>query len=374
LVAVAALVGLLFALARSDGTGENLEAEGADGSAPAEVEVRYVDDAPATTGKSRALIPAPTPPPSTLPVGQYLLGKPTGLWLFYGGQDPLQRLDLDSGEHIEVGARAIPVAVNGEDVVLYQPASGVFGWVLIEDPGEQSLAWRRGPVAPGPEPGQLWILDPQRDLAHPAGVAVGAGRWDLIDLATVRLLEQRPGDLYPEVEAQYSQRSARGLDIWAMRPPPDLSNRSSGVHRYEPDGYRRLQAGWVLTSSPTVALIQSCADGGDCGLSWLDPADGRAIDLPVPDGDLSAAELVAGGNWLRHVDTEGRVGFLNLGTGEKLSPPGVGARLSPDARWMATVGPDRVSVFDVSVGLVEPVMEIELFDQMDGGELLFVTR
>ena len=312
-----------------------------------------------------------TAPPTTLVPGVFLLGEPTGLWLFYGGADPLQRLDLDSGERIEYGLQALPIAATGDDLVLHQEESGVSGWVLAADPGEQALNWKRGPVAPADEPGLLWVLDPSTSMDHPAGVTVGFGRWQLFDLAANRVLDRRPGDLYDEIEANVDADGARFRSVG-----PDYSNRPDGVYRYNEDGYRRIAEGRAVAVDGSKVLVTTCAAGSGvaeaCAASWIDGQTGAVLDDPVPDGNIGAATL-SNGRLLLSPDNAGAATLFELDSGETSSLEDLDQPVvSPDGRWLAGFAEDTLIIRDL-LGRQQPMTYGE-FSREGGGNLLFVAR
>ncbi len=341
---------------------------------------------PTTTAPTTTTIPVPsaapsplsvatTVPPTTLVPGQFLLGEPTGLWLFYGGTDPLQRLNLDNGEFVTFGLEAFPVEATGEDLVLYQGRSGVSGWVLASNPGEQALTWKRGPVAPGPEPGLLWALDREEGMEHPSGEPAGSGRWQLFDLAENRVLERRPGDLYDDVEAVLT-----GSEADRFRVAPDYSNRPDGIYRYGEDGYRRIADGQVLAADGSLLLVSDCtvlesadAEPGTCRSAWLDGETGGTFSDPIPARDVRSARFQSSGRWLITVDATGETSLIELESGAQTPLNNLaGAAVSPDGRWLAGLNAGELVIEDL-LGLRE-TFRYELPDSDDGGTLLMVER
>ncbi len=320
--------------------------------------------------------PETTVVPTTMVPGRFLVGEPTGLWLFFGGVDPLQRLDLDTGEVTRYGLQADPVLATGPDLVLYQREVGIVGWVLATDPGEQALTWKRGPVAVGDEPSHLWILDRETDMEHPSGEPVGPGRWELFDTDANRVLERRPGDLDPAVEAELAPRQQVGGGAEMIRPGPALSSRTDGVYAYDESGYRRLGPGRVYAYDDRAALVGTCPPvgaAGDCDLRWIDRASGEPVEQPLPTGRIRYARVLAGGDWLHTIDDELSSELLQRSTGRRIVGDWVSQpAISPDGRWLALLSDGSVTVTDLSSD--RRVLVFDGFDQSGGGSLLFVER
>ncbi|MGI9597014.1 MAG: hypothetical protein ACR2QK_12695 [Acidimicrobiales bacterium] len=326
-----------------------------------------------TTSIPTTTVAETTIPRTTMVPGQFLLGEPTGLWLFYGGADPLQRVDLDTGELIEFGIEAHPVASTGEHVVLYQAESKVAGWVSAAEPGQQALSWKSGQVAPDDEAGRLWILDRSRDRDHPSGEPVGPGEWQLFETATNLVLDRRPGELYDEVEAVYAESRLVGGRFEVLRPGPDLSTRPDGVYRYDEAGNQLIDSGHLFTYDDGHALLGRCPADEPCSFTWIDRAAGAAAERPVPEGRIVFAELLAGGEWLHAVGRSSRSQLINLTTGERLEyERGIEPTISPDGRWLGLLSDDVVTLVDM-VGNREPV-EYRGLNRRQGGDLLFVER
>jgi hypothetical protein len=296
----------------------------------------------------------PAAPPSTIADGRPVLDLPTGLALFYGGEAPLQRVDLDTGRLAVFGIRAHPVLVTGSTLVLRQPDADLVGWVPLADPGQQAKVWKRGRVTGGSEPGQLWVLDPAVDERHPAGAATGSGRWELFDLTEDRVVRRLPGDLHDEVEVAADAEPPVGGVFDALGPPPLLSTRPDGVHRHGEDGYRRLAAGRALVDDAGVGLVASgsCSSGDSCDLVWIDVATGGVVDRPLPGGRPRVAAVVGGGRWLHTVDWDGRSELLELGTGRRIEHTWATDRptISPDGRWLAEWFGTTVVISDLDGG------------------------
>ena len=307
--------------------------------------------------------------------GDYLLGEPVGLWLFYGGDDPLQRIDLDTGERVDFGIEAYPVLATSDDVVLYQGESKVSGWVSSAQPAEQALNWKPGPVAPGPARGLLWILDDSRDMEHPSGEPVGSGRWELFDTATNRVVERRPGDRYEQSRTPAATSAVPVGRFEVLSPGPDYSNRPDGVYSYGDDGYGRVGDGRVLAYDGTSMLVEDCV-ADPCSHSWIDRADGVPVGDPVPSRAVASAELLAGGRWLHAVDGGGRSQLIDRETGgrfdfDRLASPTV----SPDGRWLAwVVGQGNETTVFITDLVSDETFSYRGLSKRGAGDLLFVER
>ncbi len=307
--------------------------------------------------------------------GEFLLGEPTGLWLFYGGTDPLQRIDLDTGELVDFGIQAYPVLATGGDVVLYQGEAKVSGWVSTAEPGEQALIWKTGPVAPAADDGMVWILDRSRDMEHPSGEPVGSGRWELFDIAANRVVARRPGDRYEQSGSAAAASKPPVGRFEVLSPGPEYSSRPDGVYRYGDDGYRRVGDGRVLTYDDASVLMEDCA-GGRCDYSWVGRVGGEPVGDPVANGSVVSAELLAGGRWLQTIDGAGQAQLLDRESGDRLDFDRLASpTVSPDGRWLAWVVGRRgeATVFVTDLASEETVAYRGLATR-GSGDLLFVER
>lgn len=387
---ILALLGVLAVLGDGDPEGAGGGQPGmAEGDGPRPTLAGFFTTTSTTAATTTA---APTTaPPTTMSPGEFLLGEPTGLWLFYGGADPLQRLDLDTGELIEFGLQASPILATdrggggdaggdaGGDIVLYQGASGVVGWVSSENPAEQALNWKDGPVAPGPVPGTLWILDRSEDGEHPSGLAVGSGRWELFDTDANRVIERRPGDLYPDVLTAHAESMELGGRFEALHPGPDFTTRADGVYAYGDDAYRRIGDGRILTYDDSLVLLAECPEaagsGDGCRHRWIDRASGDPVDQPTPgSASVVFAELLGGGRWLHTIDDRERSELVDLSTGIRLElDRSAHLTVSPDGRWLAYLAGKSLIVSDLA-GDLGKSFEYRDLSLDGGGDLLFVER
>lgn len=358
LLAAAVVIGGLWLLARSSDSGDQaLPAPGGEARALPSTTEPPADDEVAAAGTSTV-------------VDQFMLGQPTGYHLFYGGDDPLQRLDLDTGRLDVFDLEATPVLVVGETLVVHQASSGLVGWMSVDELGQQVQTWRRGSVARGPD-GLLWVLDPdaEPDLgeADVAGEAEGAGQWELIDTDLDRVLERRPAGLIDWTDATPPAEIA-----WS-RPSPELRARAAV------DGLL-LTHGTVIDSSAThdVALIARCSAPGVCEATWIDALSGAEVDLPQPAADPAPqwASIIGGGRWVITIDRELGVELLELGSGRRIERSlSARATVSPDGRWLAEWFGNTVVISDLDPERAVPVVAtLTAFDRQSGGGLLFVEN
>lgn len=379
LAGLAVVAALLVLLARPGQTGD-----GSDGPADGAASPPATSTPPTTrSARTPATVPTTALPALAAPVA----GEPSGMTLFLGGDQPLTAIDLDSGEVSRYGLTAHPVLATGGDLVLYQEEVGIVGWVPIEDPGRQALSWKRGRVAAGSGPGLLWILDPEVDEPHPAGVDVGFGRWELFETATNRRVFRMPGDLYPDIERFIEAPPTVGGPFEALRPGPWFSTRRDGVYRAIEDGYTLVTTGRVLTNDEDAVLVEQCTIEGTCTVAWFAVETGEPVDRALPRVRPRVARLVGGGAWLHSVGWAGTSELLELATGRRVEHDWAEARptLSPDGRWLAHwAGPSLGSgsgsgagytlvISDLAAdGAPRPVAEIDTIERGRSPGLLFV--
>lgn len=328
-----------------------------------------------------------TPPPSTLPDGELLLGEPTGLWLFYGGDDPLQRLDLDNGEFVTYGIRANPVFATGSSLVISQTGlETLSSWVGLADPGEQPHIWKTGPVARAATEGDLWIYErPTPERAEP--------RWTRFAAAEHRMVERR--EVISTVPADDGVGRSR-----ALVPGPDLISDDGQTYEYVNGRYELRGPGSILAYDDGHALTVQCPDE-KCYVQWMARASWEPFGFPTPYDPPADVELLAGASWLYLVSDDIRPSNLVDGAGpqtptEKHRHEGLGGdgrtiellptavfgsyyfgegtavNISPDGRWLAW---EKESG---SVGIrnlkTDDVYEIDSFDRSRNGSLLFVDK
>ncbi len=322
-----------------------------------------------TVPPSRVITVAPTAAPTTLAPGDFLLGAETGLWLFFGGDATLQRLDLDNGELVDYGTRAAPVGVTGGDLVLFLRGAELVGWIPVGSPGQQPQVWKPGSVAFDETPGQLWVLDPDEDsvdpnednvdpdedIADPSGSADGYGSWELIDTASALSIEQRPGNLYQELEALRPTADDLPASVAALRPGPAVAARPDALlaltdGRYEPILGGPLE---LLAYDRDRVLVRTCTEQS-CAVTWQSRSlDAPAASLPRqrPGPDVVWTGFVAGGQWLVAYYPGGDAELIEIeGTGRARFPAGANPTMSDDGQWIAFQTDGQYVILDTVSG------------------------
>ncbi len=319
-------------------------------------------------------LPAPTTSVPVVVADAPVLGEVSDLLLFYGGDGPLQSVDLDSGVLTRYGLVAHPVLATGRVLVLHQEQAGIVGWVPLDDPGQQALTWKRGQVAPGSGPGLLWVLDPSTDEPH-RDEEVGSGRWELFDVVRNRISLRIPADLHPEVEGVRQREDPLGGVADVVRPAPFFSNRPDGVYLSGEDGFRKVADGRLFAHDRGTALVGRCSAEESCQLRWIETADGTTIDRPLPRARPRVANLVADGAWLHSIRDDGTSELLELATGRRIEHNWASDRptISPDGRWLAEWFGTTVVLSDLAGdGPPRTVGWIGDFEAEGPGSLLFV--
>ncbi|MEM9562931.1 MAG: hypothetical protein AAGA93_09955 [Actinomycetota bacterium] len=320
-------------------------------------------------------LPAPTTSEPVVVADAPVLGEPSDLLLFYGGDGPLQSVDLDSGVLTRYGLVAHPVLATGRVLVLHQEEAGIVGWVPLDDPGQQALTWKRGQVAPGSGPGLLWVLDPTTDEPHEEGADVGSGRWELFDVVRNRISVRIPADLHPEIEEPASSEEPLGGIADVIRPGPFFSTRPDGVYLSIEGGFRKVADGRLLAHDLETALVGTCPADATCDLRWIETVGGTTIDRPLPGIRPRVANLVAGGAWLHSIADDGTSELLELATGRRIKHnwPTDRPTLSPDGRWLAEWFGTTVVLSDLGGnGPPRTVGWVADFEADGPGSLLFV--
>lgn len=335
-------------------------------------------------------VPAPVPgatTTSTAAPSRPVLNEVSGHQLFYGGDAPLQRLDLDTGTSTTFGLRAHPVLVTGRTLVLYQEESDRIGWVPLADPAQQVQTWKRGFVATGNGPNLLWVLDPAGE-PDPAELrpGMGTGVWEQYLVNTNQAVETTPADLHPEVEADELGAEPLGGAVRVLRNRGP-SNRPDGVYlplrgdggledvRIAPGRFLAFDGVGSGGDDRLLALAGTCGPEGPCDLSWFDLSSfEEGFDHPLPAVRPRRVYNVAGGTWLHSIGWDGRSELLEIDTGRRIEHDWETARptISPDGRWLAELDGDSVVVTDLETE--EAVTVAGGFDLEGSGSLLFVPR
>lgn len=323
-----------------------------------------VGDTPATTLIVPTSQPLVNPPTTQLPAVQ-IVGEPTGLWLFFGGDANLQRLDVDTGVVDLFGLRAHPLLAVGNELVVGHNATNSVGWVSLSDPGEQPNGWKDARVARGVLPGHMWTFE--------------RATWTQFDLADNKVIEQIQASAPVPLGAGGEGRPA------LLIPGPRLISTGNGVFEATDDGdHIKVADGRLLTFDDSKALVEQCpASLSECRPVWLDRERWQPLDLAVPESGVAFAEILGGGRYLHTVDIAGerhQLLFLEpgqaqeVGAGFRLSTDVGSLTISADGRWMA-LGPDDsglVQLLDMNTGDV--AASWPGFDAEFTGTLLLVDQ
>jgi hypothetical protein len=323
-----------------------------------------VGDTPATSLIVPTTVPGSTAPTTLVP-DIALTKQPTGLWLFYGGDDSLQRVDLDTGNLDVYGLRAHPLMAVAGELVVAHAGSNTLGWVGLDNPGEQAEGWKNAWLAVDvTSPDRAWLL--------------ANDEWVLHDLAANTLLERVPVAAAPPLGGGPVGRPA------LMIPGPEVISTPNGVYQLETGAYRRvLDGGQVLLFDSDRALVQRCGEVLiDCTVVWRSRSGWSSQDLPTPVGPVAFAEVLGSGRWLHTIDPAGQHRLLALDDGEGLARGESfqveveveSLSVSSDARWLAVKRRDAgvIELIDLSTGLVES--RFEGFEVGQGGTLLLVSQ
>ena len=316
---------------------------------------RGPDTLPTTTG--------PQPEIELLPVEGSI-----GLWLFVGGDGPLQRIDLDDGSVTTFGLRAHPILASSTQLMLAIDSSSAVGWVGLDDPGQQGDGWGQADVAYGSTPDTVWVR------RHKTG-----DEWLNFDLETNLIAARRPVIENPR---RLTDLEGRGKVIV---PGPELVATANGIFLTTEESSERIGSGRLLTFDPGRALIQVCVETLEsCSVEWRSADGWELLDLPLPaTSDVLYAEILGGGTWLLSVDRPtGVIELLPLSGGQAtVTLPAADSlpSISSDGRWMARVDPDtgtiRVSnleterlVTTIGGSSIEPGSSVLLVDKPSASE------
>ncbi len=304
-----------------------------------------VDDGPTT------LPPTTAPPTEMTPLPA---GVTTGVWLFTGGEGPLQRIDLDTGTVETYGLRARPILAAGGELLVAIESSSAIGWVGLGDPGQQGNGWAVSDVAYGTTPGTVWLR------RHSPG-----DEWLNFDLESNVILARRPVTASPQRVTSLEGRGA------LMVPGPELLATPSGVFRTTEEGSQRIGSGRLLAFDQSRALVEQCPQSLEtCTVEWRTSDSWQLIDLPRPSStDVHYAEIMGGGTWLLAVDqSTGMIELLPLAgdrDGFDFPPSATLPSVSNDGRWMAHLDPETstIEVYDLDAERLLSTIEGSTFDQ-----------
>lgn len=302
--------------------------------------------APATTRAN------PPPTATTLiDMGRPLLAETTGWELFARGPGVVVRIAPATGRVTETPVPALatdgPVSfVVSGDAALVRPLDAVPGYVVPDGAPARRLGvafGRRGPMLPGPGPGQVWTLAPGE---HPTAL---------------RLTSVSDGTTGAEIPVPF------GTSLASIHPDGSgnvLFTGFSGVYDARPGRIVRIASTELLAVGPTGWVATGCDVPGPCTTLLVDRATGvrRPLALPVdaavplgavsPDGSRAALCTVgATGTHLTLLDlVSGRQRALDV-TVDTAGDQRVA--WSPDGRWLFAVTADgRLAVVDAGTGRV----------------------
>ncbi len=269
--------------------------------------------------------------------GDPLLGEPTGLSLYVGGNG-LSVIDLDSGVVTKFPTRGSPLLADEAWLILRAETGGI-DVVPTSDPLAPHLqladdAWY--PLAwDGPD--HVWV----------ASFEGGS-------VPTWRSVSVADGKSRTVIE---SNRMAASVDGPEVAGPP-----SGGVFELEPDRrtYRRLADGFPLAASDTAILVQDCDSpvASSCRNYWIDRATGQEIDRFVPSFESWWGIRSSPTGRFLMVDSDIGSRLWDIERGVEIAVLGysdMGSGMvgfSPDGRFAAYTGPQRneVVVYDAMSG------------------------
>ena len=318
---------------------------------------------PSTSTSSRTTTSRPVTSPTTEPGsgvssptrlvgdGGPVLGQPVGLSLLVGGQgsDSLERFDLDTGVVTRYPGIGTPVAASDRFLVLLASASdGGFGQEGLlravplddleaegHDLGAAMGFYPWSTVAPGPDPGQIWVLG--------AGDTPG---WRLVGIDDGAVLETVPAT------AQAGQIPGAGPDI--------DSSASGGLFERGPQGYRQVHPGRPLAVTEDSVLTVTCTQPAVCELSWLSRATWQPIDRAGPDDLILLVSFISpDGRYLGYFGSDGgplrRQHIFDAERRETLNPAVTDSEVtslagSPDGRLLAVMSPSDLVLYNGDTG------------------------
>lgn len=294
----------------------------------------------------------PSPNPTTAAVAAEVerwVGPGPPLWLFYGGEDRLQRLDVATGEHAVVGMRARPLLVTGPELVLGTVDWPLVGWASLEDPSEMPDGWRDGVVAPSSAPGEVWFhLDDSRS-------------WLQADLVAKR--DGTTVEIPRGVDVASQPSYADGMVVHGI----DLVDAAGHVYERDRDGWRRVRPGALIGFTENTAAIETCATLRSCEMTWYDRTDWSELVGPpsmaasIAGGEIASviAELLG-----THDDPALDRSVADL-TDDDVS-------LCCDGAWLAVRFGDAVALFDLEEN--DSIWWSNALLVEDGGRILLAQK
>lgn len=289
----------------------------------------------------------PGTPPSVLRVAD-----PRGLWLFYGGVDRLQRIDLDTGEHEVVGMRARPILVTGSELVLATVDRPLIGWASLNDPSEMPDGWRQARVATSDIAGSVWL--------H----LTDSSSWMLSDLVAMR--DGKTTELPPGIDLGRQPSFADGMLLHGR----DLAVVDGRIYEHDRAGWNEVTSGWLVGFTDRAALVERCATLTSCHRTWYRRRDWSPLrGAPDVEAALAGGEVAAVVADMTDT-TQERQPFVGAALLAGLADDDVS--VCCDQHWLAARVGDRVGLFDVVNGQL-----VAWFDGLlveDGGRILLVEK
>lgn len=281
-----------------------------------------------------------------------LFDQPTGLSLLIGGEQPLVRIDLDSGEIHELGVRAVPLLVT-EDYLVVQSMTGSLRAVSLEavlsatgDTSDTPLdnpplgpPGGGGPLGRGSQPNTLWIQSWQT-----SGEVVEL--WSIETNEVIRTLDASRID-FDFAYGPFGTSTGR-TDV--------VNGRAGGVYRIVDDGFRRLFDGRLIARGERVAVIEECDERLRCETFYVDLDTEQRLDsrppAELPGVGFGAVSLVGNDRYLVSFDyADGTSTVFDVASGASIGLPDSGTpelrAFSPDGRFVASVGPSLSTIVDL---------------------------
>ena len=278
-----------------------------------------------------------------------------GLALFYGGRDPMQWIDLTTGESGTIGIQVEPLAQSGDHLVLASEDHRLVGWLPLGSLSEMPQGWTASRAALSTEPGRMWFYH------------LDDSRWVDVELATGRV--QR-------------WRNAQGQTTTSVLPwhpmslvsGPDLISTPDGVFEWRNNAYVQVSTGRVLTTTDEWVLIERCDPPDEpCGVAWFDRQTWDQVDRPTPTNPVQSAEVVGDGRWLLAADRD-RAGFdlIELATGRRIrfDPKVQSVTVSPNGQLVAFIRSGEVHLADLDQ--LDSIERLAIFGASAHGRLRFV--
>lgn len=302
-----------------------------------------------------------------------VLGEIVQFDLLIGTSGRPSVLDLDSGQvqHFE-GNRVVPHTVTGRWLlVLHGSRTAALG---LEDLAATPTQLSFGPTT------RFDIAHPQQRTDGSAWLwlfddnGVGFPELALVDVATSEIVER--GLSPQETSLGYSGQT------YLNEGPMLLSALSGGVYELSGGGFVQVADGRLVAADESRALVETCDRVLRCAAQWLDRRTWGPMDLMLPQEKVDGATFLNGTDWLwliNYGDQPGRQRIFNVTTGQLVEIDGTGGTehdlgpaVSPDGRWLATVGsePDTIQLLELDSGNETRIGGLREVS----GPLLFVGR